>query len=281
MSRKIITFFELIRWPNLALLLLNLILVYKYLILKNHINQLSNFDFALISFSILLITAAGYIINDIYDIQIDKINKPEKVIIEKLINIKSAKFIYFIFNFLAILIGFSLQFNLGVFYIFSIFILWFYSYKLKKIALFGNIIVSIYTFLPILILNYYFQNKNFLIDFYCIFAFFLSLLREIVKDLEDIEGDKAINCKTLPIIIGVNATKKILVIISILFTGSYFLVVFLIGYFPYYFPLAFIFFLLVYFQIKLFTATNKAEFGFLSKFLKLIMLFGVLSIIFV
>ena len=88
--KQFLALFKLVRWQNLALLALNLLLVYKFLILKNYINQLSNLDFSLILFSILLITAAGYIINDIFDYEIDKINKPEYVIIGQYISKKTA-----------------------------------------------------------------------------------------------------------------------------------------------------------------------------------------------
>ncbi|MES2794465.1 MAG: geranylgeranylglycerol-phosphate geranylgeranyltransferase [Bacteroidota bacterium] len=236
--------------------------------------------FNFLVFSILLITASGYLINDYYDVEIDKTNKKDKVIIGKTISKNAAISTYFLLNIVALILIYSLNLKLAIFFLGSIIILWWYSYYLKKQPFLGNLIVSIYTAIPFLVIAYYFQTENNSLYLYCYFAFFISLIREIVKDIEDMEGDKIANCRTIPIILGIEKTKAIVQILFLAFVVSFFYLLFLKIHFPILITLIFLG-LFIQFQLKLRLSVSIADFHFLSTFLKIIMFFGVISMIFV
>lgn len=266
---------ELLRVNNLFLLAFNLFFSYYFFVSKIFDSTI----FLIIS-SILFITAGGYIINDYFDIEIDKINKPSKKTIGHFITKKEVLFLYFLMN----LIGLSIIIKVSIllFFIFSgvIFLLWLYSYRLKKEALIGNIIVAILASIPLIIIHlYYFSASNYLIV-YAFFAFGITLIREIVKDIEDIEGDQSENCKTLPIRIGVPKTIRILNSISIVYFISIFYLFNQILKIDYLlialFSIAFLVFLVV-----LNGAKRGPNYHLISNILKLIMLLGILTIPFV
>lgn len=181
----------------------------------------SQLDFALLVFSTFLIAAAGNIINDYFDVKADRINKPEKLIITKYIKRRWAIFWHWTFNTIAFLIGVYLSFlydtlSFAFIQLISINFLWFYSMYFKRKMLIGNAIISFLTaMIPILsVLFYHFSQEN-PIDHYSDyvfvylmagFAFILNLAREIIKDIEDIEGDKLIQVRSLPMVIGVKSS---------------------------------------------------------------------------
>lgn len=236
-----IPFIKLIRIPNLLIIALTMYLVryclfIEYVMLGDTINNsiqigrylvwirftLSNWDFFLLVFSTTLIAAAGYIINDYYDVKIDAVNKPEKVILGKSITKRTGIILYTVFNIAAIIIGFYLavkigKYNLGLINIFVCFLLWLYSKKYKKIFLLGNIIVAFLSALVPLITAFFeptiYEKTGSIFRFvlgYAFFAFFVSLIREIIKDIEDKEGDAEEGCKTMPVVIGMNKSKVVI-----------------------------------------------------------------------
>ncbi len=189
--------------------------------------NLDPFHFSLLILVTVLIAAGGYIINDIFDIAIDTINKPDSRIIGKMINIRTAKTLYCSLFLAGIMISFYLaQYvnNLALVFIFPIayVLLFFYSYKLKKTILLGNYVVALFcAFVAGIVLYAEYLNgenmqvlelrrKNWLYGVfmsYMLFAFLSTMLREIVKDIEDIRGDIRMKCRTLPIVAGVKTAK--------------------------------------------------------------------------
>lgn len=233
-------FLRLIRPLNLLLVILTMIGVFVYgETLPSHQDyEISILNFALLVLSTVVIAAAGNIINDYFDVKADRINRPERLVITKHIKRRWAIVIHWFLNFL----GFSIGVYLSIYYetfifafihLISINLLWFYSIYFKKKVLIGNVLISILTALvPFIVWLYLFVSPNdhnslddpsahhFIFDieynlilFLIIFAFIQNLAREIVKDAQDITGDKVIYVKSLPMVIG---TRGALNIVSLL-----------------------------------------------------------------
>jgi len=257
------------------------------------------FGFALLILATLCIAAAGNIINDIYDVQTDLINKPHKVFIDTFITKKNAFLLYFLFTFVGIGLGSYVGFTINRWWISLIFIaiafsLYLYSSHLKGIPIFGNIIISILVASSLLILiafdkahtvrgkhiNLFKTVSLIAINIYAIFAFLINLMRELIKDNQDVNGDYNANMKTLSIVLGRNRVNKIvavlagLTIVFILYVISEYLqgktVTTIYALLTLLLPL-------LYFIVKIWQADTKHEYRMLSFLLKLIMLFGILS----
>jgi 4-hydroxybenzoate polyprenyltransferase len=280
--KNILSFLKLIRWPNLILLALNLCLVKVFLISRANfsIDLLLESDFLKLLLSIILITAAGYIINDYYDVKIDLANKPNRVIIGRQVSRRYGLLWCFSLNTFALVLAFTISKLIFLLFLGSIVLLWWYSTSLKKKPFTGNLVVSFLTALSILILVLYYQKNQLIIGIYAYFAFITSLIREIIKDIEDIDGDKKYGCHTLPINWGIDKTKKFIQILTLSFSISFVII-------AYYLELSFGWYWLIFlcslivFCVKLNKATTQNDFKTLSMILKIIMLLGVLSMIFV
>lgn len=225
-----LAFFKLIRWPNLVFIALTQLLFF-YCVLPfvykgmPAIGLQPTFFYLLLSASVF-IAAAGYIINDYFDLNIDLVNKPAKLIIEKYINRRWAIFLHLCFSFIGFLISFYVGYKLKNIYIpffnlVAIAALWFYSTTFKKKLLIGNILISLLTGWVILVITVaeYKLGRESDTDIFVIprllkvsflyagFAFIISLIREVVKDMEDIEGDMKYGCQTMPIAWGIPVSK--------------------------------------------------------------------------
>ncbi len=269
---------KLIRFPNLAIIAITQLMVAFFLIdSTNTSNFVEDYSLFVLIASTLFIASAGYIINDYYDIKIDYVNKPERVVIGKHIKRRQVLIIHSIFNFVGIALGaFVSWWVLGV-NVLAAFLLWLYSNQLKRLPLWGNLTVSVLTGLSVFVVYLHYYSNLEPILMYASFAFFISLIREIIKDLEDMEGDEKFGCKTLPISIGTVATKKVIYGINILFIAVVFYVtkewqIFL----PFFTSLVVI---LGFLCIKLFYADTKQHFNQLSGIAKLIMIIGIASMI--
>jgi geranylgeranylglycerol-phosphate geranylgeranyltransferase len=227
-----------------------------------------------------LVNAGGNVINDYFDIEIDKINRPDRPLPSEQIPLKLVLNIYFSFLFLSFII--SLRYlNIQAFgiVVISSAILFLYSYKLKSIPLLGNVVVSFFTGLAFIFGSVVVEN------IYCgiipaIFAFLISLMRELVKDIEDIEGDMAGGITTFPIKFGIYKTVMLISIVGItliIFTTIPFV---LKIYNLYYFIFVSLFVntILVITISKLKIDTSRRTLKFASKLLKIGMVLGVISI---
>ena len=261
---------------------------------------LNGFGFGLLVLSTLCIAAAGNIINDIYDVETDLVNRPSKVIVGKKISEKTTHRLFITLNVIGVLIGFYLSNLVGRSGFFAIFViisalLYVYASYLKQSLLIGNIVISALVGTSILIVGVFElipvinpQNQTTQLTFfkilldYAIFAFLINLVREIVKDIEDIDGDYKSGMNTIPILIGRGRASKIVFLLTLLplFGSIYYVANYLvkfeiiIGYF-----LILIIAPLVYIAIKSFNAKTKKQCHHISNMLKLVMLFGMLSLL--
>jgi 4-hydroxybenzoate polyprenyltransferase len=307
---RIISFLKLIRLKNLIIVALTQLLI-KFSLINPFVDNfiLSNTQFYLLVLATVFITASGYIINDIYDVATDKINKNEKRIIGKKIKSRNAIFWYIFFNSIGLLLGCYIAYIVekpafGFIFFYCIFSLWTYSKHMKSAFLSGNLQVSFLTALSIfnvvlfdMIPNGINKTNGELMIFkiilcYTAFAFITTFIREMIKDLEDMQGDRKIQAKTLAITYGIEKTKWI----SLIFTMLTF---FGIAYFQYFqysiissefeisiwginkIAIAYTFFLqvlLLLLGFKIYHSQVKTDFYFISQLSKFIMIVGILSI---
>jgi len=276
-------FLRLVRYKNLIIVALTQLMVRLWLIgPKNEWSTiLTDPDLYLIILSTLLIAAAGYIINDYFDIKIDIVNKPQRVIIGRYLKRRMAIGTHQLLNILGVLCGLLVSYKVALVNIFSVSLLWLYSERYKRQMLIGNVVVSLLTSLALIILSVHYQENRNLVFIYSVFAFFISLIREIVKDIEDIRGDSAHGCRTLPIVLGIRGTKQVLYGLILVFGvillvwGQYLNNPFL----------AWAFGLLIvplgYLSYKLRMAHKRADFKAISSLCKIIMLLGLLTMVWI
>ena len=311
---KLITaFLRLVRWPNLVMIAVTQLLFYFTLVrpfLWSDEYAYSSFTvihFLLLIISSLLIAAAGNIINDYFDRNIDEINKPEKKIIDTLIKRRWAIVMHIVFSLTGILLGFYIDSQTPVFWIgFSnlicVLLLFGYSISLKKKLLVGNILISLLTAWVILVcfLCYYrsfscsgcepfewqaaFRRFIRISILYAGFAFVISLIREVVKDLEDMDGDAKFGCKTMPIVWGIPASKVFVAVWLIVLIGAVSVVQFYVLQLGWLWSAVYcivlILFPLVWILRKLFKAQVPKDYHQLSTAIKFVMLTGLLSMLF-
>lgn len=271
--------FRLSRFPNLLIIILTQYLAAIFLAGNegSKLSTMADFNLFLIVASTVVIAAAGYLINDYYDVKIDILNKPDKVIVGHKLERRQVLIWHSIFNFSGILMGTLVSIWIGILNLVAASLLWLYSNQLKRLPLIGNFVVALLTGLSLLVLVFYFQSNHQILFVYSFFAFGITLVREVIKDMEDMKGDEAFGCKTLPIILGIRKTKwilymMILVIIVSLYAFAHNIQI--SGLSTY-----FLFLLIptLYLFYKLIRADTKQQFGHLSQYCKWLMVGGILS----
>jgi 4-hydroxybenzoate polyprenyltransferase len=282
-TKSISLFLRLIRFPNLLIVAVSQYLTALFLIgpPSQWLSYLLDIKLFLISISTILIASAGYIINDYYDVKIDTINKPDRIVVGKFMSRRTAMKLHSVLNLLGIGFGFCVNWKVGSICLIISFLLWLYSVSFKKLPLIGNLVVAILTAASLLLLLFYYNKNTILIIAYAQFAFYISLIREIIKDMEDMKGDTAFGCRTLPILFGLRKTKSILFIlilcfvISLIVLGNSISLPILIYFIP------FIFLPLLWLSIKLLRADSIKDFRHLSLICKGIMVTGISSMLFI
>jgi len=298
---RLLATIRLIRLPNLLMLagaqvLARWCLVIpafrtEYFITNIFPDYLSAFEFSLLVLSTTFIAAAGYIINDAFDVQIDAVNKPGRNPIGTLLSVKQAKRLFMALGGAGILLGMFLAIRIGkpqmgLIHVFSVFSLYLYSTNYKGVPFVGNFLVAALCALSLLLVGLFepefYRNINFLM-WYVIMAFLLSLIREIIKDMEDVSGDEKAGARTLPIVLGIRKTKWV-VHILLLLTAAYVTWIIYdnfqsnsiisIGYMIAMFviPLGGLFYLVA-------SAESKRDYHYASLFTKLILLGGILTLV--
>ncbi|MCX6265388.1 MAG: geranylgeranylglycerol-phosphate geranylgeranyltransferase [Bacteroidetes bacterium] len=301
--KTILAFLKLIRWQNLLFIVLTQIL-YEYCIYLPIYGSHSTHQLGFIILASVLIAAAGYIINDYFDLNIDQINKPNRVIVNNAVSRRWAIFWHLVLSLLGLFFTVlalppSLYWYLILANLFSILLLWLYSTNFKKQLLIGNVIISILTSWVILIL--FFSKSPLSVDniitadhkeirlfrltmLYAGFAFIISLVREVLKDMEDRIGDARYGCKTMPIVWGLPASKVFVAVWIIVLTGT--LVILQLYVLAYGWWLSIVYCLLAIIApllivlSKLTAANTQQDFHLLSRYVKAIMFTGILSMLF-
>lgn len=301
-----IAFLKLIRFQNLFIIAFTQYMV-RYCLLSPILKargfelQLSNLQFFLLSLSTVMIAAAGYIINDYFDLRIDKVNKPERMIIGKGVKRRVAIGAHTLINILAVMIGLYVSYSIGAWKLVLIHFmcaagLWFYSTTFKRQFFIGNFIIAGFTALVPFVVGVYellpcykaYSISGEIISLkiawqwifaLSFFAFITTLLREILKDMEDYEGDKEYGCKTMPIVIGI-PSSKIIVIVLALFTMTVLAMVQVLqfqtnSYLGFYYFLLALQIPFVYLIYITYRAQTKKQFRYAGNTAKLIMLMGV------
>jgi len=271
----------LLRPVNLGIIILTMGLFMMHAS-KWNVQNLRWPDALFVLLAILFTAAAGYVINDILDIEEDIINKPEKRIIAKHISIKAGLVFYGLLLILSIVFGFLTGLSMGLVCVLISVLLYFYSSDLKGTTLWGSILVSLMNGVVVFFsaqgvdekFNGYFAEYAFL-------AFLITLAREIVKDIEDIEGDKTREYETFPIVYG--AKKSVWLSMAILTLLNIHMVYLITESKNLYFGIFSAVFVLMpvfYFYYQLLTAEGKADYTSIQKRLKCLMVSGILSVIF-
>ncbi|WP_276367250.1 geranylgeranylglycerol-phosphate geranylgeranyltransferase [Chryseolinea sp. H1M3-3] len=278
MNRSFIeSLLKLTRFGNLIIIALTQYFTAGFLIAMHTLND---FKLFLLSLSTVSIAAGGYVINDYYDVKIDYINKPERVVIGKSITRRYAILFHIILSAFGIVLGFYLSWQIAAVNILSVFLLWLYSNSLKRLPFIGNLTVAFLTGLSVIVVDIFYRTNNSLVIIYALFAFFMTLVREIIKDMEDLRGDNSFGCKTLPIIWGIRKTKILLYILLVLFAAIVILLNQLYRALPFKYHLIFLFVPLLWLLYRLILADMKKDFTRLSIFCKVIMMLGILSMAF-
>lgn len=274
-------FFKIVRWKNLLIIAISQYLTAIFLIGPRAVfkQYLADSNLFFICLGTIMIAAAGYIINDYYDVKIDYINKPKKVIVGTLLKRRVAMFIHSGLNVLGIIAGIIVSLKIGVINLIASVWLWGYSNQLKRMPFIGNLSVALMSGMAIAIIGIHYQPESTVVYVYAVFAFFISLIREIVKDLEDVKGDATFGCKTLPVIWGIRPTKWLVYFLIFLFSLILIRMSWEIGSHTVFIYFAIMSLPAVVFLYRLGIADTSRQFQTLSSYLKFFMLLGILSMV--
>jgi len=312
--KQLLAFFRVMRWPNLVFIAITQLLFHFCVVVPSAQGHIYNFPLRLttpllllLCFSSICIAAAGYIINDYFDINIDEVNKPAKMVIGRTISRRWGVLWHLILSAIGLMIGGYVSMQLGNWLVavgngVCVILLWVYSTTFKRQLLIGNLVISALTAWVILVLlvaelpgwwtgelvndteKSTVARLSRIGVLYAAFAFILSLVREVVKDMEDMDGDRKEGCRTMPIEWGIQASKVfagvwlVVLIVTLIITQVY---VLQFGWWlSASYILLFVIIPLIFIFKKLPPAATTADFARLSKMLKWVMLLGILSMMF-
>ncbi|MEP6261031.1 MAG: geranylgeranylglycerol-phosphate geranylgeranyltransferase [Gillisia sp.] len=278
---KMLSLFSVVRGYNILILILAQYLTSAFILAPELPLRRVIFDanlFFLILSSATVI-ASGYIINNFYDSEKDLINRPKKTMLDRFVSQRTKLSVYFILNFAAIFFASYVSFRAVVFFSLYIFGIWFYSHRLKRILFLGNLVASILTIVPFFVVFIYYKNFETVIFIHATFLYLMIVMRELVKDLENLKGDLILNYKTLPVVYGEKWSKFFLTVLSIISMVPILLLItrYEIGQMDYYFYLSLI--LLGFFVLFLYFSNAKWQYLLLHNILKFIIVAGVFSIL--
>lgn len=290
---KIVSLFSVVRGYNIPVIILAQYLSAIFIMApeKRALSILFDFNLFLLVFASSLTIASGYIINNFYDSRKDLINRPNKSMLDRLVSQQTKLTVYFSLNFVVAITAMFISWRAFLFFSTYIFFIWFYSHKIKKYPVIGNLTAALLAVIPFfaILLHYYndltFEEfENYKGHFAVIFAHasFLTLLllvREMIKDLENIKGDLANNYQTIPIVYGELVSKNIITGLSLLtIMPVYMLIeVYDVGYMDIYFYSCLI--ILIFFLLYLWRSNKKEQYLLLHNVLKFLIVSGVFCIV--
>ncbi len=306
------SFLRLIRWPNLVFIALTQALFYYSVVLpvlpssyNDYSKKLTLPVFMVLVAASVLIAAAGYIINDYFDINIDRVNKPGKMVVEKVIKRRWAIILHIVITLAGIACSLYVSMKTTLVIVIAnigcALLLWVYSTTFKKKLLSGNVIISMLTAWVIIVLyfavntaylNTYNQHPDIIkamnkvfkfAALYAGFAFIISLVREVVKDIEDMEGDEKYGCKTMPIVWGIPASKVFVGVWMVVLIGAIGIIIVYMLQKGWWLSAAYCLLLIIIPLVstlqQFYKAQNATDYHKISSKVKLIMLAGILSML--
>ncbi len=279
---KLFSMFVVVRGFNLALIVIAQYITAVFIMAPSS-QSLSEVLLDRSLFALILATVgaigSGYIINNFYDSEKDSINRPRKSTLEQYVSQNTKLILYFIINFIVVIIASYVSFRSVLFFSFYIFSIWFYSHKIKKMPIIGNLISAILTITPFFAIFLYYKNYSGLIFVFRFYLFLILAMRELVKDLENLKGDLTLDYKTVPVVYGEKTAKimiALLVMINILVTG-YLVSIYDLGKMDYFFYGSMSLLSLV--VVLVYNAQYQRQYVRVHNLLKLLILLGVFSIV--
>ncbi|MDY0088973.1 MAG: geranylgeranylglycerol-phosphate geranylgeranyltransferase [Flavobacteriaceae bacterium] len=289
---KIVSLFSVVRGYNILIIAISQYLSAIFILApeRGAMSILLDWQMFVIVLATSLSIASGYIINNYYDWEKDLINRPKKTMLDRLISEETRLRIYFGVNFVVFLLALLISWRSAVFFSVYIFLIWFYSHKLKKYPIIGNATASLLAILPFFAVLFYFQKeelfhiqyhkyKYFVIFAHASFLYLLIFIREMIKDLQNLTGDFANNYRTIPVVYGEKTSKYIITFLTVLTVIPVYILIEKadVGYMDIYFYGCFI--ALLFFLIFLWNSKDKKHFMVSHNLLKLIIILGVFSIV--
>ena len=277
---KFIGLFSVVRGYNIMMICIAQYLTAIFILSRQPLRQvlLDPRLFAIVLAGALAV-AGGYIINAFYDQEKDLINKPTRTLMERMVGQHTKLSLYFILNFLSVIVASYVSFRAVLFFSIYIFMMWFYSHRIKKIVLVGNIVSGILSIIPFFAIFVYYHNFQKIIFVHAAFLYYLLLAKDFVKDLQNIKGDFALGYHTIATDYGERSSKQLItVLIGLTLVCIYFLTAFPdTGSMKYYFILTAIILLGGFLPI-LWKGRTQIHYAFLRKLLKVIIVVGVFCI---
>lgn len=290
---KIVSLFSVVRGYNIPIIVLAQYLSAIFILAPEirALDILLDFYLFLIVFASAITIASGYIINNFYDSQKDLINRPNKSMLDRLVSQKTKLNVYFSLNFLAVLMASIVSWRAFLFFSAYIFMIWFYSHKIKKYPIIGNLMSALLAVTPFFAILLYFYNKisfeeieNHMSHFvvisaHAVFLFLLLLIREMIKDLENLKGDLVNDYRTIPVLYGEKISKQVITALTVLTIVPVYVLVNIhdVGYMDIYFYVCFG--VLLFFLIYLWQSNSKEQFLRLHNVLKFLIVSGVFCIV--
>ena len=278
---KIISLFSVVRGYNIPVIVLAQYLSAIFILApeKRALTVLLDFNLFIIVLASSLTIASGYIINSFYDSKKDLINRPNKSMLDRLVSQKTKLNVYFTLNFIVAFLAFFVSWRAVLYFSVYIFLIWFYSHKIKKYPLIGNLMAAFMAVLPFFAILLYYKNLYEVIFAHATFLYLLLLIREMIKDLENLKGDLANDYQTIPILYGEAISKKIITSLTLLTVIPVYILIdiYEVGYMDIYFYGCLI--LLLFFLRALWKSNTKEQFLKLHNILKFLIVAGVFCIV--
>lgn len=278
---KIFSLFSVVRGYNILIIVIAQYLSSIFILApeRRALDVILDWRLFILVIASTLTIASGYIINNFYDSEKDLINRPNKSMLDRLVSQQTKLKVYFGLNFLAAVLALIISFRAAMFFAVYIFLIWFYSHKLKKYPIIGNLTASFLAVLPFFGILLYFKNFYHVIFAHATFLFLLILIREMIKDLENIKGDVANNYQTIPVRYGEQTSKKVITILTISTIIPVYILIekFDVGYMDVYFYVAFM--ALIAFLAKLWQSNLHSDYVHLHNVLKVLIVSGVFCIV--
>lgn len=277
---KVFSLFSIIRGYNILLLLFAQYIAALFVFAPQLATRAIVFDINLFMLVMASATAiaGGYTINSFYDSEKDLINRPTRSMIDRLVSQRTKLSMYFVCNILSVLFASYVSFRAVVFFSLYIFMLWFYSHKVKRFPFISNLLAAILTVVPFFSVFIYYQNFALVVFMHAAFLFIVISMRTMLKDLHNLKGDLAQNYRTVPVVYGETTTKILLSLLAILTFSIALLLLnnFDLGYMRYYFLFSIP--SIVFLIVSLWWFEKAWQYAVLQVLLKLMLIVGAFSV---